>query len=53
MNDRIEMFSTLLNESETHLTVTNISEISIELENGINEASDDNSCSLAIKVNPF
>ena len=49
MNHRIEKHSALLNE--TQLNVSNTSEISIERENALNEASENNSCSSTIKVN--
>jgi len=52
MNHRIEKLSTLLVANESHQNVENINEIPIELENGINETNDDNSCSSTIKVNP-
>jgi hypothetical protein len=41
-----------LDAADTQTNVTNLNEISIERENGINEASD-NSCSSTIKVNPL
>ena len=54
LNDRIEKLSTLLDANETQLNVANIiSEISIEREYELNKASEHNSCSSTIKVNPL
>ena len=53
MNHRIEKLLTLLNVNETQLNAANKYEISIERENAINEASENNPCSSAIKVKPI
>jgi uncharacterized Zn-finger protein len=53
MNHRIEKLSTLLDANKTPLNVANTSEISIQRENALNEASDNNSCSSTIKVEPL
>jgi uncharacterized Zn-finger protein len=51
MNHRIEKLSTSLNANGTQLiNVTNTSEISIQREDVVNEANDNNSCSSSIKV---
>jgi hypothetical protein len=52
MDHRIERLFTMLDTSETQLNVSNISAISIERENEINESSE-NSCSSAIIVKSF
>ena len=53
MDHRIEKLSSLLDVKETQLNVTNVNEISIELENQTNEANYDNSCSPTIQDNPL
>jgi uncharacterized Zn-finger protein len=53
MNHRIEKLSSLLNAKETQLNVKNRNEISIQHEDVVNEANDDNPCSSTIKVEPL
>jgi uncharacterized Zn-finger protein len=53
MNHRIEKLSSLLDANQSHVNKKNLNEIPIECENGINEASVNNSCSSTIKVEPF
>jgi uncharacterized Zn-finger protein len=53
MNHRIEKLSTMLDEYETQLNVSNKSPLSIECENEINESSDNSSCSSTINVEPL
>jgi len=49
MNHRIEKLSSLLNANETQLNLSNRNEVTIKLENALNETSD-NACSSTIKV---
>ena len=49
MNHRMEKFSSLLNENQTQMNLSNRNEITIKLENVLNETSD-NACPSTIKV---
>ncbi len=53
MNHRFDILSSLLDANESHLNVTNLSEIPIEHEISLNETSDNNSCSSTIKDEPL
>jgi uncharacterized Zn-finger protein len=53
MNHRIEKLSSFVDANQPQSNVTNLIEISNEHEISLNEASDNNSCSSTIKVEPL
>ena len=53
MNHRIDKLSSLVNANQPQSDVANLNEISIGSINTINEASENNACPSAIKVDPL